>query len=348
MGAGGMVQLISYQEVMTQEPPSIDWMVAELIANHDRVIVYGEPGAMKSWLLLHLAVQLAAGRKWLERFDVTAPKRVLYIDEEMNVRLLTRRLRRLGVGAGVEADGLPLRLMSLQSIRFNDEGAEKLLDMLSTTGFDPEVIIVETLRRVMDGSENDAEDVAAFWRNLEPLRKAGKTIIISHHMRKPSYRGINDAQYRASGSTDIIAGTDTAIAIKKVNKGLIEVECVKSRNAEEPPNFTVRLVDSHDGQAIELRFDSLLNEKAPSPGQYRKALELIPQFLGTQPAREAKAAAIKAHVLGQGISESTHNRAWSALKKSNRVVKVVGQQWQLRLESLPYEPSQQTKSQEDN
>jgi RecA-family ATPase len=180
--------LVSFQEVMTQDLTPVDWLVTDLIANQDRVVLYGEPGAMKSWLLLHLAVHIAAGRKWLGQFDVPIAKKVLYIDEEMNVRTLRRRIKRIGDGAALGTKDLPLRLLSLHGVRFDEKGAQTLLDGLAESGFNPDVIIVETLRRVMEGSENDAEDVATFWRNLEPLRKAGKTIIISHHMICGSFR----------------------------------------------------------------------------------------------------------------------------------------------------------------
>jgi RecA-family ATPase len=160
------IPLVSFQEVMTQDITPVDWLVTDLIANQDRVVLYGEPGAMKSWVLLHLAVHLAAGRPWLQQFNVPVAKRVLYVDEEMNVGTLRRRVKRIGDGANLGANDLPLRLLSLHGVRFDEKGAQTLLDGLAASGFDPEVIIVETLRRVMNGSENDAEDVAAFWRNL--------------------------------------------------------------------------------------------------------------------------------------------------------------------------------------
>jgi hypothetical protein len=327
--------LVSFQDVMTQDLAPVDWLVTDLIANQDRVVLYGEPGAMKSWLLLHLAVHIAAGQKWLGQFDIPTAKEVLYIDEEMNARTLRRRIRELVMGADLGANDLPLRLLSLHGVRFDEKGAQTLLDGLAASGFNPDVIIVETLRRVMEGSENDAEDVAAFWRNLEQLRKAGKTIIISHHMRKPSYRGINDPQYRASGSTDILAGTDTAIAIAKVNKGLTVVECVKSRNAEEYQNFKVLLLDQPLSQAIEMRFDGLVADAKAVGGQKDRAMNLIMDFLGGQPDCTAKPGALKADVVGQGISETTYNRAWRVVRKSGKVVKIPRQGWQLTEEFRP-------------
>lgn len=323
------IPLVSFQDVMKQDLVPVDWLVTDLIANQDRVVLFGEPGAMKSWVLLHLAVHIAAGRRWLGQFDIPAAKTVLYIDEEMNVRTLRRRIKRIGDGANLGAEDLPLRLLSLHGVRFDDKEGQALLDGLAANEFNPDVIIVETLRRVMNGSENNAEDVAALWRNLEPLRKAGKTIIISHHMRKLVHKGVNDAQYRASGSTDILAGTDTAMAITKVNKGLAVVECVKSRNAEEYQNFNVVLVDQPLTQAIEMRFDGLVVGDKAVAGQMDRAMSLIVEFLSGQPDYTAKPTPLEAYVVGQGISARTYSRARTALKKKGRLAKVPGQGWQL-------------------
>ena len=81
--------------------------------------------------------------------------------------------------------------------------AAKLLNELHCRGLDPDVIIIETFRRVLVGGENEADRVAEFWRQVEPLQRAGKTVIISHHMKKPSNFG-SQVRYQASGSTDII------------------------------------------------------------------------------------------------------------------------------------------------
>ena len=145
----------------------------------------------------------------------------------------------------------------------------------------------------------------------------------------------NDTHNRASGSTDILAGPDTAIAITKLNKGLTMVECVKSRNAEEYQRFNVLLLDQPHSQAIEMRFEGLVADAKAVGGQKDRAMSLIAEFLGGQPDCTAKPSALKAHVVGQGISETTYNRAWSVVRKSGKVVKIPRQGWQLMEEFRP-------------
>src|SRR5262245_38420959 len=110
LSASRSLRLISFREIMTAPLLPINWLIEALIAVGDRIVVYGEFGALKSWVLLHLALHLAAGRPWLGKFGVPRPHSVLYIDEEMNERTLRRRIKRLGRGSDLEHEDLPLRM----------------------------------------------------------------------------------------------------------------------------------------------------------------------------------------------------------------------------------------------
>jgi hypothetical protein len=72
--------------------------------------------------------------------------------------------------------------------------------------------------------------VAEFWRGVEPIVQPGKTLIISHQMRKPSQNGGNPTRHQASGSTDIMAGVDDALAFVRRGKDAFLIERVKCRD----------------------------------------------------------------------------------------------------------------------
>ncbi len=208
------LRLVSYEEMMSVPVAPVPWLVEPLIAVGDRAIVYGEWGTYKSWVLLSLALHLAAGRPWLGKFPVSEPKRVLYVDEEMSRRLFTRRLQRLAAGMGLKAsDKLPIRLLSRHGLRADEQEIRDLLrELKEIEDFDPDVVIIDTFRRVFRGDEISAKDVAEFWRAWTPVVDAGKTLILSHHMRKAGLNGRGPIRDRFSGSTDILAGTDSALA----------------------------------------------------------------------------------------------------------------------------------------
>lgn len=232
---------------MAQDLPPLIWDVEPLISRGDRVIIFGEFASMKSWLMLHLAIHLGAGVQWLDTFTIREQRRVLYVDEEMNERTLRRRSKRLGWGAVVEtASGL--NFLSRAGVRFDAYGAQMLLQYLSEQKFLPQVIIVEALRRVLIGDENEAKDLAQFWRNLEPISRQGITCVITHHMNKPPAQGKRAARYRASGSTDILAGSDASFAVERVSPNTARITGIKARDDVELSPFTVILDDKGDRQ----------------------------------------------------------------------------------------------------
>src|SRR5215813_9596169 len=208
--------LISLDALLSEAPTPPDWLVEPLMAAGNRVLFYGEWGAFKTWLLIDLALHLAAGTHWLGQFVVPRPRRVLYIDEEMSRAEFRRRAGRLVSGNDL-APSDQLQLLSRTGILFDAAGGARLSSDLQASAFDPEVIIVDSLRRVLAGDENRAQDVSAFWRNVEPLSRGGTTLIFSHHMKKanPDPRASSSPRDRASGSTDIMAGLDTAYAISR-------------------------------------------------------------------------------------------------------------------------------------
>jgi len=326
------LRLVSFATIMDEDLPPVDWLVEGLIANGDRVILFGEYGSFKSWLLLHLGLHLADGRKWLDEFEVPHAKKVLYVDEEMNERTLRRRIKQLAGGTGLEAEGVEFQALSLAGVTFDQSGATRLLKALDTSGFNPDVIIVETLRRVLIGSENDSEAIGKFWRNVEPIRQAGKTLIISHHMRKPSGRpGPDRSRDRASGSTDILAGPDTGFAIEKVQQRLITIECVKSRNAEEPRTFGVLVQNTDQGNSVELRFDGYRSGSEVRALEKERATNLILEYFNIEEhSIQATPGNLKQYLKEKGISEKTFERAWKTIKLSEKVEKVSGRLWQLR------------------
>src|SRR5262249_17473569 len=234
--------------------PPIQWLVEPLIPHQTRTVVFGEYGSMKSWLLLDLGLHIAAGTTWLKQFTVPEARSVLYLDEEMSEYELRRRIKLLGAGADFKEQAPPFRAVSQLGLKFDQAKVERLLSELKEEGFDPDIVMVETLRRVLIGSENEAQDVSEFWHSVSPILTAGKTLIISHHMRKPSAQGRDEARHRASGSTDILAGADSAFAISRGAGDVMSVECVKSRTAKEAPSFMFSLHDEPGKEAASLRF----------------------------------------------------------------------------------------------
>jgi hypothetical protein len=232
---GGPVHSLKHMLSTPVTPP--DWEIDGLVCKGQRVMLIGQWGAYKSWLLqdLGLSLVLAPGT-WLGHFKIPARRRVLYFDKEMSYATAQRRLQRLALGRGIPIEDAaiedyPFALVSHPRFEMSKDGGRQLLEALDSAKLDADVIMLEIFRRVLKGSENDQENVSAFWTGVDPLFKAGKTVYISHHMRKPKAKR-EQSRTMASGSTDILAGADGVFALERGTSGPA-LEHLKNRDAKE-------------------------------------------------------------------------------------------------------------------
>ncbi|CAI4032311.1 hypothetical protein DNFV4_02740 [Nitrospira tepida] len=317
--------LLDVQTIIDGELPAVDWVVDRLIAKGDRVLVYGEPGSLKSWLMLDLGLHIAAGTPWLGHFEIPERKRVLYIDEEMSPRTLIRRVKRLIEGSDLETDSLPFKALTLCGVRFTDESVgTTLLAGLATHGFSPEVVIIETMRRVLHGSENNADEVGAFWRCVDLLRKEGRSLIITHHMKKPSMHGANESVYRASGSTDVLGGSDSAFAVEKLQANKVCVTCVRARNTPEASPFYVSLHDTGPETPASMRFEGQGGALVVPQSRVEEVANWIEEYLRDQQDQQATTAQIRQNLdTAHRVSSDRCEKALRRLRETGRVTQPV-------------------------
>ncbi len=323
-------RLRTFGEIIREPLPTIKWLVEPLISVGNRVVLYGEFGSLKSWLLLDLALHLAAGRPWLGTFAIPEARSVLYLDEEMSEHQIRRRVKRLADGTGLAGEeSLPFRIASRAGTKFDEQTLVEMMRQLRQQDFDPDVIIIETLRRVLVGSEIDAKDIAAFWQRVSRFILADKTLIVSHHMKKPGQDGRGDLRHQASGSTDILAGADCGIPItRKAN--IVIVESVKHRDAQEPEPFEVQ-VDFGEGEdsPISLKYVGTRPGVMRDETEVERAVGLLITFLKSKEDGRARTGEINAHLKDRGFTERTAQRVPSHARNLGYVEKVQRGIWRL-------------------
>ncbi|MDK2741966.1 MAG: AAA family ATPase [Nitrospira sp. BO4] len=328
-------RLVSFESIMEEPLPPIEWVVEPLIPRQSRIIVFGEYGSMKSWTLLDLSLHLAAGHPWLDTFEISEPRSVLYIDEEMPSHELRRRVKRMGEGMGLKGVSIPFRAVSHLGIRFTEEKVEGVLTDLRLVGFDPDIIVVETMRRVLVGSENEAAHVAGFWQSATPILVARKTLIVSHHMKKPNPQNPDAVRNRASGSTDILAGADLAYAIIRNQDDSLTIRCEKNRVAPEIEPFKIRMetqgIDDEQSSVI-MRYVGQSASGEEERSKMDQAREAILAFLKEQQMFAAKTEAILSHLKQLGIAERTGEQALKDLHEDGNVERTYRGHYRLRPE----------------
>lgn len=257
--------LRDFSAILSAPPVPVVWDVEPLIVHGDRAMLIGAWGSYKSFLLTHLALHLAIGKDWLG-WPIPHPRKVLYIDEDMNVSTADRRARRIGLGMGVEGD-VPLRFAKL-GWRITDYSPTKLIECVKAWAFVPEVVIIETMRRVLVGDENHNADVSRMWSNLMPLSAEGWTVILSHHMSKGNPEFPRPLRDRQSGGTAILSDVDCGFAVvRQGQSNAVDVTQTKQREGEEVATFTVLVESTGDARQgpITLRRDTTFKTPGENP-----------------------------------------------------------------------------------
>jgi hypothetical protein len=200
-------------------------------------------------------------------------------------------------------------------------GPEQLLADFDIWDWKPDIMIVETFRKVLVGDENHAPDVAAFWRSLNPLIEAGITFIVSHHTPKGILKPGPNTIYHASGSGEIVGGADVAFAVYSI-PGSDEIH-LQNGKARDDKDATSYIIHADFGETTEspvyFRLDgskeAAFKAQQLNLSKVQQAVTLIWSYLEGQPEQTAKKADIVAHLKSQDITEATTERALREMKE---------------------------------
>ena len=209
--------------------PDPEWLIEDWLVANTLCVVYGKWASYKSFLALHAALCLATGTPFfgqpVHQCDT------LYIAGEGAGGL------KLRVAAWKQHHSIiePIngfRVVPLAVNLMDKAEAERLILTVAEAekagGFNPRVVIVDTLHRAMPGAdENAAKDigVAIANGNLIQRRLDGATLIPVHHSGKDPERGMR-------GSTGLPGAADTSIRVTR-DDGRATVLLEKQKDAPD-------------------------------------------------------------------------------------------------------------------
>ncbi len=317
----------SLADILVQPITPPAWAIQPILEEGDRLLIYGEWGSFKSLYAGHLGLVLAAGMS-VGPFSISKPRRVLYMDEEMNEQRSNRRLHRLVagmgtlLGRGTSAYDLPFFMINKSGHRFDAKGLPQIRSLAEKAKLGPgDVLFYDSFRRGLIGSENDQQAVSEFWHAADQLKGLG--LITPHHMHKPKTR-IRETRHAASGNTDIMAGVDQALAIVR-HELQVEVTHEKGREGEAAP-FTVSFQFQGDSETGPI----VVSYGAAAPARTND--DRIIGFLLSQPACRAETGAIAS---GSGVPLDSVKHRLPRLEKDGTVRKLEHGVWGLtEVESL--------------
>ena len=228
--------------------PPIDWVIGDgdsgIITQHGLSVMYGAPGAGKSFIALDMALSIAEGIPW--QGMQTRQGKVLYIAGE-GVGGLGKRLKAWEAHNGRQV-GENLHVLQV-AVNFREQGdVEKLMRSIDREGDGWTCVFVDTVARSLVGAdENSATELGLWVAAADSLKAHCKCALVGiHHSGKDSTRGMR-------GSSALLGAVDTSLVVAK-DESLVYMRCEKQKDAEpvDEQVFEMTEVALIDGSSIVL------------------------------------------------------------------------------------------------
>src|SRR5262245_6355353 len=223
--------LTPFREIAITE--GVAYLVKDLLPANGLAVIWGPPKCGKSFWMFDLSMHVALGQEYRGRRVQKGP--VVYLALEGG-RGFTHRVE--AVRRRHSVTDAPFYLITDRTDLVNDH--EQLINEITDqSSEEPALVVIDTLNRSLFGSENSDQDMAAYIRAADVIRKAfGCTVAIIHHC------GV--AGDRPRGHTSLTG----AVAVKRDDAGVITVKVEWLKDGEEGAQIVSRL------ETVELGADS--------------------------------------------------------------------------------------------
>ena len=231
---GDTFQILDLDEL--ENLPSPEWLVKELVVDDGLTIVFGDPGAGKSFIALDMALRLSLGMDW----HGTEAKQVgvLYIAGE-GARGLGKRVKGWRREHGKQGANAPFMLLPVPVALLEPEQRAKLLrtidEAVRRSEFPVGLVVIDTVSRSLAGAgENGADEMGAFVAACDIVRHhIGGAVMGVHHSGKDKEKGMR-------GSTVLLGACDGVIRVTKEGE-LVTLKTEKQKDAEETAPIHMRM-----------------------------------------------------------------------------------------------------------
>lgn len=200
---------IDWDSVFSEEPEDVQWLKEDFIEEGTLCCLFSKPGVGKSLISLEVAVEI-----------VRRGRRVMYIDDENRSADIVDRLRSFKVDPGELSDLIVYNFQNLPPLD-TERGGEHL-DALAERD-QPDLVIMDTVSRMIQGCENDADTFIQLYRcSLTKLKARKIAILRLDHTGKDSARG-------QRGSSAKESDADVLWYLSRNGDSSFSLECQKSR-----------------------------------------------------------------------------------------------------------------------
>lgn len=229
---------IEWSDFWNTDSTDTEWLVEPVLAKTRGHALYAGAKSGKSLMLLEIAAALATGQPTLSQ-QAQPPMHVLYVDYEMSAQDIRDRLESFGYGAHHDLSHLHYALLPSIGGLDTAEGAQVIID--AVTHHDIQLVIIDTTARAVEGAENDADTLRAFyrWTGLA-LKSKGCTYVRADHAGKDTSKG----QRGTSAKNDDV---DLVWRFTKRTDNNIMLEATHRRMSWVPEKVEIELRETEQG-----------------------------------------------------------------------------------------------------
>jgi AAA domain len=205
----GTDNVISARVILDNPPPKTEYLLGRWLAEKSCTMIHSNVGVGKSWLAAGIAFAVA-GKGKLAKWEASASYKVMYVDGEMSIQSLHKRLSLLHGNMTFEdkeSAGNNLQLIKAGDGVFidNDEAINYYTEKVKK--YDLSLLIIDNLRTLSDLTE---ENSASSWKKINrfliAMRKHCAVILVHHNGKGRGY----------AGSTNAVTVLDNQIGLSKI------------------------------------------------------------------------------------------------------------------------------------
>ena len=237
--ADDLAHLIDWSTFWAQTHDDEEWVAWPLIPKGRTVSLFAPAKAGKSTVLLACIAAACTGQQPLNNRETTQqPVSVLYLDYEMSSADLWERLTELGYNEHTDLQNLHYALLPSLPALDTAEGGQYLYNLAKRLHVD--AVVVDTIGRAIEGEENSADTIRAFYRHTaQPLKAAGISVLRTDHAGKNADKG----QRGTSAKNDDV---DIVYRLQRNQKG-VTLNRTHSRITWAPNAVDIDYEENNDG-----------------------------------------------------------------------------------------------------
>jgi putative DNA primase/helicase len=175
---------IGIDDLIAMEIPERELLLDPILPAKGLMMIHARRGGSKTFLALAMGLAVAGGTSLL-RWSAPKARRVLYVDGEMTLIDLQKRVAALKAGIGVNIRNEHFRLLAADHTDVPDlatEAGQRALDPLL---YGVDLLIVDNISTLCwAGSDNSAGSWTSMQEWILRLRKRGLAVLLVHHSGK--------------------------------------------------------------------------------------------------------------------------------------------------------------------